>query len=34
MKIDFTNCPVNPLKMYGGMNGNKIELSITMKTIC
>lgn len=26
MKIDFTNCPVNPLKMYGGMNGNKIGI--------
>ena len=26
MKIDFTNCPINPLKMYGGMNGNKIGI--------
>lgn len=24
MKIDFTNCQTEPLKMYGGANGSKI----------
>lgn len=24
--IDFTNCPIDRLKMYGGANGNKIGI--------
>ena len=25
--IDFTNCPVNRFRAYGGANGNKINIS-------
>ena len=25
--IDFTNCPVNRFRAYGGANGNKINIT-------
>lgn len=32
--IDFTNCPVNKFKGYGGANGNKINICMKVKAIC